>query len=158
MLEPSTSRLPLSGGLASANSCGGALALRLACAKSAAVCVLSPYFAGSLRRFAPQTRSLPEACGGSSPPAPKSTALATTGFSRPVPGHPRNQSRIRVLGCPIRARTVNFRAPPHRRPGQRQFLRRRACSPPGLRQGCGALRPWSVLCRKLAAVCVVQGL
>ena len=49
VLEPSTSGLPLTGGLASANSCGGAPAPRLACAKSAAVCVLCPYFAGSLR-------------------------------------------------------------------------------------------------------------
>ena len=80
-----------------------------------------------------------------------SPGLSTMSASVPVPGHPRNQSRIRVLGCPIRARTVNFRAPPLRRPGQRQFLRRRARSPPGLRQVCGRLRPLSLLCRKPAA-------
>ena len=47
-----TSRVPLSGGPSCADSCGGALALLLPCAKAAAVCALSPYFAGSLRRFA----------------------------------------------------------------------------------------------------------
>ena len=52
LFEPSTSRFPLSGGPSCADSCGGALALLLPCAKAAAVCALSPYFAGSLRRFA----------------------------------------------------------------------------------------------------------
>ena len=52
MVKTLTSRVPLSGGPSCADSCGGALALLSPCAKAAAVCALSPYFAGSLRRFA----------------------------------------------------------------------------------------------------------
>ena len=67
VLETVTSRVPPSGGPARADFCGGSLALLTPCPKSAAVGALSPYFAGSLRRFAPLPRTLPDACGGSRP-------------------------------------------------------------------------------------------
>ena len=67
VLKTITSRVPPSGGPARADFCGGSLALLTPCPKSAAVGALSPYFAGSLRRFAPLPRTLPDACGGSRP-------------------------------------------------------------------------------------------
>ena len=60
VLKTVTSRVPPSGGPARADFCGGSLALLTPCPKSAAVGALSPYFAGSLRRFAPLPRTLPD--------------------------------------------------------------------------------------------------